>query len=62
MSLVRDIKTEYSWLPRGATSSIANQIYSGSKSLISSFWSDGEYVWALLDETVNSDDFNDSFV
>ena len=56
-SFNRDIKKEYSWLPRGVTSSIVNQIYSGSKSLISAFWSDGEYVWALLDETVNSDWF-----
>ena len=53
----RDIKMEYSWLPRGVTSSIINQIHSGSKSLITAFWSDGEYVGALLDETVNSDWF-----
>ena len=50
----RDIKTEYSWMSKGITSSIINQIHTGSKSLIAAFWSDGEYVWALLNETVNS--------
>ena len=50
----RDIKMEYSWMPKGITSSIINQIHTGSKSLIVAFWSDGEYVWALLNESVNS--------
>ena len=53
----KDIKKEYSWLPKGVTSAIINQIHSGSKSLITAFWSDGEFLWAMLDKTVKSDWF-----
>ena len=46
MSLVfnRDLKIEYSWLPRGITSSIINQTYSGRNSMILAFCSDVQYM------------------
>ena len=53
----KDLKSDYSWLPKGVTSSIVNQIHSGSNSLITAFWSDGEFICAVLNSTVNSDWF-----
>ena len=53
----KDLKRDYSWLPKGVTSSIVNQIHSGSNSLITAFWSDGEFICAVLNSTVNSDRF-----
>ena len=58
-SFNRDLKMEYSWLPKGRTSAIINQIYRGSKSMINAFWSDGECIWVILNENVNSDCFQD---
>ena len=58
-SFNRDLKMEYSWLPKGITSAIINQIYRGSKSMITAFWSDGEYIWVVLNENVNSSCFQD---
>ena len=59
MSLVfkRDLKIEYSWLPRGITSSIINQTYSGRNSMIAAFCSDGQYICALINDTINSQCF-----
>ena len=48
----KDIKMEYSWLPKGITSAIVNQIHSCNKSMLAAFWSDGEYIWALINRTV----------
>ena len=53
----KEIKKEYSWLPKGITSQIINQHYSGRKSLIARSWSDGEFMWAMLNKTVNSNWF-----
>ena len=50
----KDLKMEYSWLPKGITSSFINQIHYESKSIISAFWSDGEYICEIIDSTVNS--------
>ena len=57
----KDIKKEYGWLPKGIISQIINQLYSGSKSLIAESWSNGEFVWAMLNETVNSNWFQQFF-
>ena len=59
MSLVfnKDLRMDYSWLPKGITSAIINQIHSGSKGLIAAFWSDGEFICACLNQTVNSEWF-----
>ena len=56
-SFNHNLKMEYSWLPKGITSAIINQNYSGSKSLIVAYCSDGEYLWMALKETVNSEIF-----
>ena len=56
-SFNHNLKMEYSWLPKGITSAIINQNYSGSKSLIVAYCSDGEYLWMTLKETVNSEIF-----
>ena len=50
---------EYSWLPKGVTSSIINQLYYESTSMLTAFWSDGEYIWVILNDTVNSTRFSD---
>ena len=59
MNLVfnKDLKMNYSWLPKGFASSIINDVYIGSKSLITAFWSDGEYICATLNQTVDSEWF-----
>ena len=44
----KDLKKENSWFPKGIASSIINQTNIKSKSLISAFWYDGEYVFVLL--------------
>ena len=58
-SFNKDLKMEYSWLPKGVTSSIINQFYCGSTSMLTAFWSDGEYIWVILNDTVNSTRFSD---
>ena len=47
----------YSWRPKGFASSIINDVYIGSKSLIPAFWSDGEYICVTLNQTVDSEWF-----
>ena len=63
MSLVfnRNLKIEYSWLSRGITSSIINQTYSGRNSMIAAFCSDGQYICALINDTINSQCFYELF-
>ena len=58
-SFNKDIKMRYSWLPKGITYVIINQIHQGSKSMLTAFWSDGEYIWAVINDTVNSQCFQD---
>ena len=53
----KDIKIEYSWLPKGVTSAIVNQLHTGSKSMLAAFCSDGEYIWAVINRTVDSEIF-----
>ena len=48
----KDIKMEYSWLPKGITSSVVNQIHSSTKSMLTSFCSGGEYIWVLINKNV----------
>ena len=59
MNLVfnRDLKMEYSWLPKGITSAIVNQLHSGSRGLIATFCSDGEFLCVWINKTVNSEWF-----
>ena len=53
----KDLKMNYRWLPKGVTSSIINQVNIGNKNLIAAYWSDGEYIWATLNQAVNSEWF-----
>ena len=59
MSLIfnKDLRMDYIWFAKGITSTIINQIHSGSKGLIAAFWSDGESICACLNQTVNSEWF-----
>ena len=59
MSLVfnKDLRMNYSWLPKGITSAIINQIHLGSKGLIAAFRSDEEFICVCLNQTVNSEWF-----
>ena len=61
-SFNKDIKMQYGWLPKGITSAIINQIHQGSKSMLTALWSDGEYIWAVINYTVNSQCFQDFFM
>ena len=45
------IKMGYSWLPKGITPSIVNQIHSSTKTMLAAFCSDGEYIWVLINKT-----------
>ena len=58
MNLVfnKDLKMNYSWLPKGFASSVISDVYIGSKSLITKFWYDGEYC-VTLNQTVDSEWF-----
>ena len=52
-----DIKTWYSWLPKGKTSAIINQSSSNSISMIAAFCSDLEFLCSLHHSTINAEIF-----
>ena len=51
----RDLKKQYSWLPRGATNSIINTVTTGRCSMISAIISNGEFLWLIVENTGNSE-------
>ena len=53
----RELKQNYSWLPKGKTGQIINNIFTGSWSLIAGIWSDGQFLCMITHETINSDIF-----
>ena len=53
----QEIKTWYSWLPKGKISAIVNQLSSCSVSMIAAFLSDLEFLWSLHNSTINSEVF-----
>ena len=53
----RSLKREYSWLPRGITSSIINNFAQGSWSMISAILSNGEFIWLIINGSGTSENF-----
>ena len=50
----RDLKKQYSWLPRGATNSIIYTVTTGRCSMISEIISNGEIICLIVENTGNS--------
>ena len=50
----RSLKSEYSWLPKGKTSSIINNFAKGRYSMISAILTNGEFICSIIDETENT--------
>ena len=53
----RDVKQQYSWLPKGFNSSILSSEFTQRWSVIWGLGIDGEYLSILVNDTVTSDDF-----
>ena len=56
--LVKDLRPQYSWLPKGYGSQIWNITSFKSWSLIAALGSDGNYICIIWNETVNSHIFS----
>ena len=50
----RNLKQNYSWLPKGISSQIINAKYYGAWSLIAGICSDGQFIWMIVHRTVDS--------
>ena len=55
----RDLKKQYSWLPKGITSPIINTIATGRCWMITAIWSNGEFLSLIVNNTGNSSKFCD---
>ena len=55
----RDLKKQYSWLPKGITSPIINTIATGRCWMITSILSNGEFLSLIFNNTGNSSKFCD---
>ena len=55
----RDLKRQYSWLPKGVTNSIIWTTIARRWSMFASILSNGEFLWLIVDDTGNSDKFWD---
>ena len=55
----RDLKRQYSWLPKGITSSIICTVATGRWSIISAILSNGEFLSLITDDTGNANKFCD---
>ena len=53
----RDLKTNYSWLPKGIAGKIINKNVSGRCTLIASIFSDGNFLRMIVDDTVKTFEF-----
>ena len=53
----RNLKQNYSWLPKGIGSQIINAKYYGTWSLIAGICSDEQFIWMIVHQTVNSEVF-----
>ena len=54
LAFSRDLKQNYSWLPKGSTSQVINLNISGTWSIIAGIWLDGQFLWMLVHSTVDS--------
>ena len=57
LAFSRDLKQNYSWLPKGSTSQVINLNISGTWSIIAGIWLDGQFLWMLVYSTVDSEIF-----
>ena len=57
----RYLKRQYSWLPKGITSSIICTVAIGRWSIISAILSNGEFLCLITDDTGNANKFCDFF-
>ena len=55
----RDLKRQYSWLPKRSTNAVIWNFASGSWSMISAIISNGEFLWLIIEDTGNSNKFWD---
>ena len=55
----RDLKRQYSWLPKGITSFILCTVATGRWSIISAILSNGEFLCLITDDTGNAYKFCD---
>ena len=53
----RDLKRQYSWLPKGVTSSIIWNTLTGRWSMFTAITSNGEFLSLIVDDTGNSEKF-----
>ena len=53
----RDLKSNYSWLPKGITSKIINKNTTGRCTLIASIFSDGNFFCMIVEDTVKTKEF-----
>ena len=54
LAFSRDLKQNYSWLPKGSISQVINLNISGTWSIIAGIWLDGQFLWMLVHSTVDS--------
>ena len=57
----RSVNKNYSWLPKGWSSSIVNLNKKGSWSMIAALWWDGEFLIQIVKSTVNQSKFQKFF-
>ena len=55
----RDLKRQYSWLPKGVTSSIICTVATGMWSMISAILSNEEFLFLITENTGNAQKFWD---
>ena len=53
----RDLKNNYTWLPKGISSKVINIMTFGRCTLISAVFSDGNFIWMMVQDTVKSKKF-----
>ena len=56
-SFNRDLKNNYAWLPKGISSKVINIMTFGRCTLISAVFSDGNFIWMMVQDTVKSKKF-----
>ena len=56
-SFSRDVRRDYSWLPRGKGGEILNTEISNKTNLVLSVFPNGSWIWFIKDETITSRDF-----
>ena len=53
----RDLKRQYSWLPKGSTNEVICTFATSNWSMITAIVSNGEFLWTIIEETGNTNKF-----